>query len=312
MLKLLVIAKENGIQVKNDKIKKIDVERLISAYIGEATAAIKFSRNNAEESILDFPKSNLNEKIFDKEYNMNEYLRGTVIDDASYLLSSIGLKLTDMMFYGGSASFQYHENADIDISVYANWDNATVSIEEAQEKIKEYEKIYFGHPVHFFLKSPSDEVSEVSEAVYDVLNDKWVKFPDKIDIDPFEEFDKMIEVAEKEADSIGLAINRVERHQEIVKQLTVEKETSLNKEKVQSEIDKHQAEVDKLKLTLETTLEYLREKRNKLHVKLKSQDKKEKLRAYQEEITWKYLDKVGYLDIIHKLVKASVRFMPQF
>lgn len=227
--------------------------------------------------ILDTPKKSLNPNLWN-EYKLKPNFRKFILTSVSELLQKYGLKLRNILFYGGNAGYQWNPQSDIDISLYTNVQ--PVEYEELLKKFKNIESEYMGHPVHFYLKSPNDSIPvEISEAVYDICKDDWIVepyvFPEGFDPDEYfrREIVKANSIAEEVGELLDIFYNAVEENDvELINQMGA-----------------------KIVWWLET----LRTARNKLHEDLRKKyltgTYKPTDRFAQAEINWKYLDKMGLL-----------------
>lgn len=256
--------------------------------------------------ILDKPKSELNPEFFKPSGKLQEDFRGFVLQKIQNAKEEYGLEVRAALFYGGSASYQWSKESDIDISLYVNWEGDLSEYEKLQDDFKSQEYQYKGYPLHLFLK-PLDqkEPIEVSEAVYSIINDEWVVEPLRFptDFDPYTLFAKEL----KDSEIL------LQNYQSILSHL----ENSINSY-VERPDDTLKLEIIRLIHQVYTSFIRLRKDRDALHedlrVKvLKGEALKPLDRFKPAELNWKYLDKhhvLGTMKEIFLLVKEHK--IPEF
>ena len=277
--------------------------------------------------VLDFPRKTLSEDIWryassEGKEKHNELprlkpdLRSIILMNADKYLRSSGLCLEESNLYGGSASYQWSKGADIDVSLYASgWpENITQEeIEKRQNFFKEIEVEYYGMPIHFYLKPPQDQDIEVSDAVYNIVYDGWVLppliLPQKFN--PEEYFKPFIKIAEEKAKKIDLEVGRLRRSWKILKKAYLALDDKAESpEIVDDQIEKEKRIIRGIVKNLAKSFVSIRNRRYALHDKLKEKimggEELKGLERFQEpEIVWKYLDLVGYTDVLHKIYKIN-------
>lgn len=274
-------------------------------------------------SILDFPRKTLSEDIwrYSSEDKINElpYLKSEVSflikNTVEKYLSHLGLEPVAINLYGGAASYQWSENADIDVSIYTEGWGANITeekIEEYQDIFKEVEIPYKSYVIHFFLKKPNEKIIEVADAVYDVLNDEWILPPLVLpdDFDPEEYFKPFIKNAEKKAEKFDEEIGKLRRSWGIMAKSSEALEQSKEPEIVKKRIEEEKDIIRKQIEWLGNTFIKIRENRYTMHDALREKMEKDlqigRFERFQEpEIIWKYLDRAGYNDFLWKLYKIK-------
>jgi hypothetical protein len=272
----------------------------------------------ARSGILDFPRQKLPESLWVYDAaepfpRLKPELRSLILREARHRLSKFGAKLTGAMLYGGAAGYQYHEGADIDVSLYIDWKDFQGDEAIMEEAFKSVEIPYGGFRLHLFVKPASQpEQVEVADAYYDVLHDEW-KLPPLIlpkDFDPEIYFKGFLEQAEKKAEAIDLLMGRVAREWGKLKSaLQARKEDPRDPEVVKARIELQK------KVLLDLTGELVRQfveiwtGRRKMHDELRKRFVMErnigKYERFQPaEVTWKLLDQAGYVEFLKVLAKA--------
>ncbi len=268
--------------------------------------------------MLDFPRVKLPPEIWLYEDNralprLQPKLRAEILKEARYRLAQFGAKLKGSMLYGGAATYQYHRGADIDCSLYIDWDSFDGDEEMLQEAFKSVEIPWDGYVLHLFVKPESQqEQVEVADAVYDVLHDRW-KLPPLIlpkDFDPEIYFKPMIEMAEQKAEEIDLLMGQVSRQWAILKKaLEAQKEGPRDPEIVDERIEVQKLMVKQAVDKLVAEFVEVWKARKQMHDALRqkyvlNKDVKRFERFQPAEVTWKYLDQAGYCEFLKLLSKA--------
>lgn len=274
-------------------------------------------------SILDFPRKTLSEDIWvystnDKKNELprlSSQLRFLILRSIEKNLRSLNLSLQHSNIYGGAASYQWSENSDIDVSVYASGWPANITsqqVEKHQEFFKKIEIPYMGFKIHLFLKPPNSEDVEVADAVYDIINDEWVLppllLPEGFDPDIY--FKPFIGAAEAKAKKLDLDIGKLQRSWKSLEKASGAIRDAEDPSMVKDRIEKEKNIIRVLTDRLATSFLVLRNSRYALHDKLKQKLLEDKTlgrfeRFQQPEIVWKYLDRAGYLDFLHTLYKIK-------
>jgi hypothetical protein len=216
-------------------------------------------------------------------------------------LASLELEPKYVLLYGGSASYQWYDDTDLDVSVYIDWDTTDLDPSFVQDSFKKKEYMYGEHPMHIFVKSPEEDVpNEVADAVYDVLEDQWILKPVEFeaDFDPMNEYAEYIEEAEELAREYDQKWGKIIR---LVRYYKKNEETlplALNPDLVQQRMDSQKAQIYDIAKWFTDEVKRLRSDRSDVHNTLREKiDRGEKLepleRIQKAEVIWKYLDQSG-------------------
>lgn len=271
-------------------------------------------QKKALNSILDFPKATLCKQIWidvdSSNPKLNPKFRLIVLKKASKETANRNLKMVGCHFYGGSASYQYNDKSDVDIDIFVKWRQGTSEAEakELQDEFKNIEIMHGSHPIHFYLKTPEESNRpEVAESVYDVLNDKWILPPLQLpeNFDPDEYFKDMIEVAKLEANFLDVLIASLRRECELLISAKKALELGRDKSMIQHRIVYQKDRVSILLKKIAAKYDEYKKARQDMHIELAEKAKKAELdrfaRFKQPEITWKYLEKYGYVNKMYGL-----------
>lgn len=275
------------------------------------------TRPKVLSSILDFPRKTLSQKlwVYDSPEDLphlDPQLRDLILSKAKESLSHFNADLLGCLLYGGSASYQWTDGADVDCSLYIDWSKVKHSFEEIEPYFKEIEIPFRGHPVHLFVKPPDQKDQfEVADAYYDVLHDEWVLPPLVLpkDFDPDEYFKPLIKAAHKKAEKIDLKIGELRRSWKVLEKAHDALPEARDMKAVQERIEIERKKALETAKWLADEFIKVREKRYALHDKIREQINQGKdvgrLARFQEpEVIWKYLDRAGYNDFLYKVRKA--------
>jgi hypothetical protein len=135
----------------------------------------------------------LNPKLFDEQDLLKEDVREGLIDIANTFIedikeNDIPIEVMDLWLVGSNASYNYSDNSDIDVHIIANMDDIdcngllTIVYNYAKSDFNKKHKITVkGIPVEVYIESRSS--SAITNGIYSLMNNEWVKFPEKINID---------------------------------------------------------------------------------------------------------------------------------
>ena len=137
----------------------------------------------------------LNPKLFDSNMHLLSDARETILkivksfEDwyVQYKSEEDRLKVLDINLVGSNASFNYSDHSDLDVSVVINFNEVTPNKELADDylhcKKNEFNETYHptirGIPVELYIQDVKSV--GISNGIYSVKYDKWIKKPVKID-----------------------------------------------------------------------------------------------------------------------------------
>lgn len=140
---------------------------------------------------------NLNTKIWDEENNLRPIVREKLLQIVKqYAEDSEVLRYNDILdaeIVGSNASYNYTPQSDLDLHLVVNMENLSCDPDLFQlacnaEKInfnKSYDIRVRGIEVELYVEDVKS--STASNGVYSVFENKWIKFPEKIEVPSFEE-----------------------------------------------------------------------------------------------------------------------------
>ena len=166
------------------------------------------------------------------------------------------LRLTDITISGSNASFNYNDNSDIDLHLIADVNGpCAANLKElflAKKSLfnDQYDISILGHAVEVYVQD-SDQ-PHISNGVYSVYNDKWVKQPEKITDKPdttniehkYEYFKAEIDQAIDSADST--TIDRLKKRIKTMRQSGLEKTGEYGVENLTFKLLRNSGDIDRL------------------------------------------------------------------
>lgn len=128
-------------------------------------------------------KQEVKEKI---NFIVNEFIKNLQEDDLS-------IQIDDILLVGSNCSYNYTKDSDLDIHILANSDalkdcdqNIVSKLYSAYRTIfnKKFDIDFYGIPVEIFVET--NESPRISNGVYSVMQEKWIKEPVLEDIPEFD------------------------------------------------------------------------------------------------------------------------------
>lgn len=146
----------------------------------------------------------LNPKIWNEDSTLREEVGEKlheIIDQFILELddSDIPIKVLDARLVGSNASFNYTENSDLDVHIIANFNEASCDTNVLSLLYNYFKKNFndrydisiHGVPVELYIEDIGS--SAVSNGIYSLYREEWIKFPEPIeipDIDIMQEYSK--------------------------------------------------------------------------------------------------------------------------
>ena len=131
----------------------------------------------------------LNPKLWDENNNLRKDVRDKLLDIVEEFADSIEVPLTiiDAHIVGSNASYNYTEYSDLDLHCIVNYSrlDADPTLVEAwmwsQKKLfnDEYDISIRGIDVEIYVEDVKSNT--VSNGIYSLFNDEWIKFPESIE-----------------------------------------------------------------------------------------------------------------------------------
>ena len=131
----------------------------------------------------------LNSKLFTKDLALKEKVRQKLLEIVDVFLQDlkdqgVKIKVDDILFVGSNASYNYTKDSDIDLHILANAKAVDYDPDIANALYSAYRSLFnkqlditfFGTPVEMFVEL--EDSKRVSNGIYSVKKDKWVKQPE--------------------------------------------------------------------------------------------------------------------------------------
>ena len=147
----------------------------------------------------------LNAKLFTKDELLKDKVRAKMLEIVDEFLADlkeqdIKIKVDDILFIGSNASYNYTKDSDIDLHILANAKAAKYDEEIAAALYGAYRTIFnknlditlYDIPLEIFVET--EDSVRVSNGVYSVKKNKWVKKPEATDIPDYDKqaLDKLV------------------------------------------------------------------------------------------------------------------------
>lgn len=130
----------------------------------------------------------LNTKLFTKEAILRETVRKKMLEIVNAFLDDlkeqkIDIKVKDILLIGSNASYNYTKDSDIDLHILADTKATKYSQEIAEALYSAYRSLFnktldiqiYDIPLEIFVET--DDTPRISNGVYSVKKDKWIKKP---------------------------------------------------------------------------------------------------------------------------------------
>lgn len=135
----------------------------------------------------------LNQEIFNGDI-LNPEVREKLLEISDLFLktvcenSQICINPVDIVIVGSNASYNYSKNSDLDLHIVVNFETIPANPDELIQSYYNAEKSNFNDKYDFKIHGIKVEVyvedikaSTVSNGIYSVLYDYWVKYPSKLE-----------------------------------------------------------------------------------------------------------------------------------
>lgn len=133
----------------------------------------------------------LNPALWNKDKKLIPEVRQKIldlVDEVKQYLDDIDLKVLDIQLVGSNANYNYTDKSDVDVHIITNFDSYGTPEETVAALMQSnktnfnnaYDINYKGYNVEIYIQDVKS--STLSKGVYSVLNDEWIKLPEKIDI----------------------------------------------------------------------------------------------------------------------------------
>lgn len=272
------------------------------------------------ESVIDYPRESLDLQVWNLteggEYEINPSVKRKIMQTLGTYsdVPEIHTLADEIHIVGSICTNQYVENTDIDVHLVVPKDSVYYNDEEFQEEVhkwfkEEGNKQYVGeHPIEVYIQfNPNQEL--MSDGVYDLVSDKWIKGPKvvPIDYDPYDDFSDVMDDVRSVVKDIDLMMGELKRDvidYEVMKKALANlpaKDRGKLHSKIQSKLDEIESDIHEL---------YKERKDLANNRELASQPKTpdEALKSAklasewrEKNVTFKYIARYHYLSVIKEL-----------
>ena len=178
--------------------------------------------------------STLNSKLFTKEGVLKDRVRDKMLEIVDEFLADlkeqeIKIKVDDILLIGSNASYNYTKNSDIDLHILANTKAVNYPANLGSALYSAYRSLFnkqldiklFNIPLEIFVEI--EDSPRVSNGVYSVKKNKWVKKPVHEDIPDYdtEALDELVTEWEVKCKSLidDIKADKLEDEKRVVKML---------------------------------------------------------------------------------------------
>lgn len=291
--------KELGVRVRQQDKSKDDKE--YSQWINGKTDVVN-------ESVLDPVRDSLAKDVWTKNENhVKEKHRSYILDTLYEWLKKMDIDTepTKVAILGSITTYQYTDTSDIDV-------NVVIDISEK----KQGEIIKFlpndtplpgtKHPVNYYISKDAESNIEKKDSAYDLLNDKWLKRPDKKDV--VIPYSYVLEIAKFFMDGIDERVAEYERDKielELYKDYIDRKDISVDKDSLSDAIENKEVEIRADLDAIYTGLKMVKSFRGKAFeddyeanfmIKIETKDPDFSI----NNLVYKTIERFGYLDKLKK------------
>ena len=135
----------------------------------------------------------LNPKLFDKDNYLQKDVKDALMNIITKFIdelkeNEIPIRVLDAFIVGSNASFNYTESSDLDVHIIANFDEASCDT-KTLNILYNFFKSYFNdkyditiHDIPVELYIEDQDSGAISNGIYSLNDNDWVKFPEKVEI----------------------------------------------------------------------------------------------------------------------------------
>ena len=142
-----------------------------------------------KESVVDIPKNSLDPDVFDFFDDRLPVLKTGIKYQIAKDVDAIEeyIRIRKFNIVGSILTRQYTKNSDIDVTIEVNEKDSNDMLESKVVKFvhKLNGKLAVGttHPINYYIYVSDDELDPYKyDAIYDVINDKWIKQPKNLEV----------------------------------------------------------------------------------------------------------------------------------
>jgi predicted nucleotidyltransferase len=176
----------------------------------------------------------LNSKLFTKDELLKDKVRDKMLEIVDTFLADlkeqdIKIKVDDILFIGSNASYNYTKDSDIDLHIIANTKTVEYPTELGAALYSAYRSLFnkslditiYDIPLELFVET--EDSARVSNGVYSVKKNKWVKKPVQEDIPDYDKdaLDKLVSEWEDKCKKLidDIKADKLDDEKKVVKML---------------------------------------------------------------------------------------------
>lgn len=189
---------------------------------------LAYNRRNAK---------NLNPAIFNSEDELKSDVRSMILEIVNEFLeyTQVDVRIIDIRLVGSNASYNYNNQSDLDIHIITDLSEisepesiARLYFDSVKKNFKDsYDITIKGIDVELYVEDIN--TSSVSNGIYSVSEDKWIKFPEPVEGPTSEQFNRAEEIEEDIIAELKSA-NTNEELQKIIDNIYLLRKDSLAKD----------------------------------------------------------------------------------
>ena len=284
---------------------------------------MKSYQKHLKESVLDYTKDNLSDKVWTKDKKLKPNVRKQIMDIFSEFEKNIKLDLEykSIIMVGSMTGYNYNDESDIDINVEFYTDN--------KERIRRLRKIAPNgqmldgtkHPINFYFMYKDEMPNVKFTGIYDILNDKWIKKETKDKINPADFWQSAVIQAVSWGRKITLDVDELKRDMmelKLYKHFLKIEDDSINKDRIKNYIQQKEYEIKADYDVLAMNKHVMREFRSeairqdrKFDSLIFPKDVKESGDYSLNNVVFKILEKFGYWKMCSDIKKQCKEDFPE-
>lgn len=176
----------------------------------------------------------LNSKLFTNDELLKDKVRDKMLEIVDEFLADlkeqdIKIKVKDILLIGSNASYNYTKDSDIDLHILTDTRSTNYSKEVAEALYSAYRSLFnkqlditlFDIPLELFVET--EDSARVSNGIYSVKKNKWVKKPAQEDIPDYDTkaLDELVDEWEIKCEDLidDIKADKLENEKQVVKML---------------------------------------------------------------------------------------------
>jgi len=204
-----------------------------NANIEELIEQVKVDLSNSLTEAIEKHDS-LNSKLFTKDELLKDKVRDKMLEIVDTFLADlkeqeVKIKVDDILFIGSNASYNYTKDSDIDLHILANTKAVDYPADLGAAIYSAYRSIFnknlditlYDIPLEIFVET--EDSTRVSNGVYSVKKNKWVKKPVQEDIPEYdkEALNKLVDEWEEKCKKLieDIKADKLDDEKKVVKML---------------------------------------------------------------------------------------------